>query len=394
MLHARVLCWVALLATVVGTPWLFAAPPMREEVQPLGGFAKDVPERDLAPMPQRVYLAPKITEPYARAWLQLQKLVKMNFPAPTAFEDVLKYIKEITTENGSKGLRIYVDPVSLQEAEHTLRSEVTIDVEDVPLASALSRILHQLDLGYYVRDDGLLVITLEFFLPDQELPEAVSELVGELESAILSLRTELDALPGRPPVVKPEVKKTRWKGNSQQGRNTLEVLHETPNPCLLRRSLTAAAATTWLQLFTKVDVNFKDTSLADAIRFLSTTNQKGGRKISVYADPVGLRLAEKTLNSTIDLNVEDVSAASVLDMIAKQLGLEYFVADDGFVVITSNLWDGTSTESRDMKTLETLGELRLGVELMQREIAFLRGHQGSTTRRPRGVLPASRVNHR
>ncbi|MBV8234029.1 MAG: hypothetical protein JO329_28960, partial [Planctomycetaceae bacterium] len=58
------------------------------------------------------------------------------------------------------GIPIYVDPVGLQEAEKTMTSPVTLDLEGVPLKTTLRLLLKQLGLTYTVKD-GLLTITSE-----------------------------------------------------------------------------------------------------------------------------------------------------------------------------------------------------------------------------------------
>ena len=55
---------------------------------------------------------------------------------------------------------IYVDPMGLQEAERTLTSTVTVNLDGVPLKTTLRLCLKQLGLTYRIRD-GLLFITSE-----------------------------------------------------------------------------------------------------------------------------------------------------------------------------------------------------------------------------------------
>ena len=53
----------------------------------------------------------------------------MSFPNETPLEDVLKYIKQATQDANYSGIPIYVDPLGLQEADKTLTSPVSIDLE-------------------------------------------------------------------------------------------------------------------------------------------------------------------------------------------------------------------------------------------------------------------------
>ena len=84
----------------------------------------------------------------------------MSFANETPLEDVLKYIKSATQGPNDTGIPIYVDPVGLQEAEKTMTSPVTLDLEGVPLKTTLRLLLKQLGLTYTVKD-GLLTITSE-----------------------------------------------------------------------------------------------------------------------------------------------------------------------------------------------------------------------------------------
>jgi hypothetical protein len=84
--------------------------------------------------------------------------VSMSFANETPLEDVLKYIKSATQGPKDNGIPIYVDPVGLDEAETTMNSPVTLDLEGVPLKTTLRLLLKQLGLTYTVKD-GLLTIT-------------------------------------------------------------------------------------------------------------------------------------------------------------------------------------------------------------------------------------------
>ncbi|WP_422928348.1 hypothetical protein [Singulisphaera sp. PoT] len=109
------------------------------------GKAVDLLDRD----PKTKNIIEKLNEP-----------ITMSFPNETPFEEVLKYIKTATTGANDSGIPIYVDPVGLQEAEKTMSSPVTLDLEGVPLKTTLRLILKQLTLTYTVKD-GMITITSE-----------------------------------------------------------------------------------------------------------------------------------------------------------------------------------------------------------------------------------------
>ncbi len=109
------------------------------------GKAVDLLDRD----PKTKSILAKLDEP-----------ISMTFANETPLEDVLKYIKSATQGPNDTGIPIYVDPVGLQEAEKTMTSPVTLDLEGVPLKTTLRLLLKQLGLTYTVKD-GLLTITSE-----------------------------------------------------------------------------------------------------------------------------------------------------------------------------------------------------------------------------------------
>jgi hypothetical protein len=100
-------------------------------------------------------------DPKTKAILaKLDEPISMSFANETPLEDVLKYIKSATQGPNDQGIPIYVDPVGLNEAEKTMTSPVTLDLEEVPLKTTLRLLLKQLGLTYTIKD-GLLTITSE-----------------------------------------------------------------------------------------------------------------------------------------------------------------------------------------------------------------------------------------
>ena len=111
---------------------------------------------------------------------KLEQQVSMNFPNETPLEEVLKYIKSSTTKQGDPPLAVYIDPAGLAEAEKTMASTVTMDLEGVPLKTTLRLLLKQLGLAYCVKD-GLLIIST----PDDVLDE-LREYEGRTTSSLTS----------------------------------------------------------------------------------------------------------------------------------------------------------------------------------------------------------------
>jgi hypothetical protein len=94
----------------------------------------------------------------ARIERALERPVALSFPSETALSDVLNSIKSSTHEPDGWETPIYVDPVGLLEAEKTMSSPVTFDVQGVPLSRTLPHLLRQIGLKYEVRD-GMLCVT-------------------------------------------------------------------------------------------------------------------------------------------------------------------------------------------------------------------------------------------
>jgi hypothetical protein len=89
----------------------------------------------------------------------LERPVAMPFPNETPLADVIRYVQSVTmNEQLPRGIPIYVDPAGLQEAEKTMMSAITFDLEGVALKHSLRLLLRQLDLTYALQD-GIMRIT-------------------------------------------------------------------------------------------------------------------------------------------------------------------------------------------------------------------------------------------
>lgn len=138
------------------------------------------------------------------------------------------------------------------------------------------------------------------------------------------------------------------------------------------RQLDATAAETWLTLRKPISFKAKETPLGEALRQFREATKDGRERLPVYVDPLGLKQVEQDMKSVVDLDVDDAPAASVLDLLIKQLGLKFFVDRDGIIVITCDPYDQEPAEERDLTTLNKLLVLRHQVDAMQREMAVLR----------------------
>lgn len=108
-----------------------------------GGFEGNLPDEG----PRTKLILAKLGEP-----------ITMQFPNETPLEDVLKYMKTATADKEQTGVQFYLDPIGLSEADRTQTSPIAIDLEAIPLRTALFLTLRSLDLTYFVRD-GIIIIT-------------------------------------------------------------------------------------------------------------------------------------------------------------------------------------------------------------------------------------------
>ena len=92
---------------------------------------------------------------------KLNERISMNFPNDTPLEDVKRYIQQSTQDEAAglpAGIPIYIDPLGLQDADKTMASTVSIDLEGLPLKTTLRLMLKQIGLTHTVKD-GYLYIT-------------------------------------------------------------------------------------------------------------------------------------------------------------------------------------------------------------------------------------------
>jgi hypothetical protein len=114
---------------------------------------------------------------------KLEKPLSMSFANDTPLEDVLKYIKSATQGRDDRGIAIYVDPFGLNDAEKTITSPISLDLEGIPLKTSLRLLLAQLGLTYSVKD-GVLIISSE---RSADQPSAFLEAVKKAKQGELTL---------------------------------------------------------------------------------------------------------------------------------------------------------------------------------------------------------------
>jgi RNA polymerase sigma factor (sigma-70 family) len=78
-----------------------------------------------------------------------------------------------------------------------------------------------------------------------------------------------------------------------------------------------------------------ETPLEDVLKYIKQATQGPNEAaIPIYVDPIGLQEAEKSMTSTVQLDLEGVPLRRTLQLALRQIDLIYYV-DDGILVITS-----------------------------------------------------------
>ncbi len=100
----------------------------------------------------------------------------------------------------------------------------------------------------------------------------------------------------------------------------------------------------------RISMSFKaDTPLDDVVKYIqsSTQDETAGLPtgIPIYVDPQGLIDSDKTLASTISINLEGIPLRTTLRLLLKQLNMTYTVKD-GLLTITSSSSQDQPTEIR------------------------------------------------
>jgi RNA polymerase sigma factor (sigma-70 family) len=107
-----------------------------------------------------------------------------------------------------------------------------------------------------------------------------------------------------------------------------------------------------------------ETPLMDVIKYIrdSTVDKAAGlpEGIPIYVDPQGLQDADKTMASTIEIDLEGIALKTTLRLCLKQLGLTYWVRE-GLLTITSSQTDD------DPSPLDRLMEMAGRGELMKEQ---------------------------
>lgn len=140
---------------------------------------------------------------------------------------------------------------------------------------------------------------------------------------------------------------------------------------------TVAETKTWLKLQAVVPMNFPDgTTLGDLVKFVreSTRDVSNGfpRGIPIYVDPQGLQDVDKTMASTVTIDLDGMPVGKALRLAIRQVGLVTEIDKDGLLVITSSGCRDGEPIPNDYATWQSLDGLREDIQALRAEVSALR----------------------
>ncbi len=239
--------------------------------------------------PQGAEISPRTKAILAK----LEEPLALEFPNEVPLDDVLQHIKRATKKGPNDlGIPIYVDPLGLLEAgildpklsidemkvldlSWKTMARVTINEKGLPLKDTLARVLTSLGLAYMVKDDVLIISD----------PGSIRRERKELAVQACDASPETKALLAR-----------------------LEKPVKMPFP--------------------------SSTPLGDVLEYLKqvTKDPPGNRAMEFLVVPSGLEEAQRTLNSTVRMDLEGVPLRTMLPLLLDQLGLACVVKDGRLVI--------------------------------------------------------------
>jgi hypothetical protein len=119
-----------------------------------------------------------------------------------------------------------------------------------------------------------------------------------------------------------------------------------------------------------IDMSFKnETPLEDVIKYVrsSTKGPAFPDGLPIYVDPLGLQEAERSMNSTVTMDVSQVPLKTSLRLLLKQLGLTYQVKD-GLLTITSIELADQPYENQELIQDSLVGGMDLGTGLTPEQV--------------------------
>ena len=147
-----------------------------------------------------------------------------------------------------------------------------------------------------------------------------------------------------------------------------------PDPLVAPRTSTAEQALTLAKLQRKVAMHFpKETSLEDVLKYLKTATRdaKDDHELQIYVDPVALSEVDKTLSSTVTIDLENLPLSTTLGLMLKQLELGYRVDEGGLIHFYALKSDDAPVDT-DKALIAQVYRLRCEIAALRGEIAASR----------------------
>ena len=191
-------------------------------------------------------------------------------------------------------------------------------------------------------------------------------------AAILGLvvaRGSLRAGPG-PALVAATAVGGAFRDAPGEGTSPIQVIY------LAAPSMNPAELKARLMLKSKVDMVFPDdTPLEAVLKHVSSATRDQvdfPDGLPLHVDKVGLDNVDKTMLSTVTINLKGMPVELTLALVLRQLGLFYRVSKEGLLVITSSDDDVREPVEPEREILSNLSTLRAEVLELRREIRALR----------------------
>jgi len=152
---------------------------------------------------------------------------------------------------------------------------------------------------------------------------------------------------------------------------------------------------TWLKLQAIVPVNFPDgTSLQDLVKFVRESTRDVGnglpRGIPIYVDPQGLNDVDKTMASTVTIDLDGIPLGKALRLAVQTLGMVVELDKDGLVTITSGGCNDGMPVSFESANWQALDGLREDIQALRAEVTALRQslkHETDNPMAPKTLTP-------
>jgi RNA polymerase sigma factor (sigma-70 family) len=112
---------------------------------------------------------------------RLDQLIDADFATGVTLEQLLKHIKQATSDQSFPGIPIYVNPIGLQEAHQTMEAAIEVNRKQCSVREVFWSALHPLQLSYIVKD-GFVIIDSRTSVTEMRVEELERKLDRVLES--------------------------------------------------------------------------------------------------------------------------------------------------------------------------------------------------------------------